>query len=481
MAGQRPQIFVDPPWDGSQQPQPIAPGTGSSVFADVPTDAPPPMPKVSMPGPVPVFADAPGPHVTPPPTPIQAQLGETDQRLRKLQTQDATPFGSPTNHPGVGGKILHALSVAGNIAGDIFAPATMSLIPGTQANRTVQENNLSGRLQELGQENSAEEEKAAQTKNLDLQPQLKAQQLALNQEKQNEKEENDKGKLHATLAQHGFALDETNPGQLRPLRYEEMSPTQQAVSDLKNAQQEQAEATAALRQAQNDPSSPTFKLAQGRLDVARRNAQTAIGRLGLSGQQFELRAHGTENGQALAGSMIDDEGKPVGTAFQGNVRPTGQERNKGDMAFSAEEQLGDIKSIMQKHPDLFGPGFGQASKFRQWLGSEDPDAQRFLSARTIAADHLAGTFGGRSEAALDALDSAIGQFKDNPAAAIAGIDQLTKANTRFEKAGTVRTTGSKPPTAGAPAGVQALTDGGVTYHIPSDQVEAFKKDHPNAR
>jgi hypothetical protein len=34
-----------------------------------------------------------------------------------------------------------------------------------------------------------------------------------------------------------------------------------------------------------------------------------------------------------------------------------------------------------------------------WLGSQDPDAQRFKAARTIAADHLAGVFGGRSETA----------------------------------------------------------------------------------
>jgi hypothetical protein len=55
---------------------------------------------------------------------------------------------------------------------------------------------------------------------------------------------------------------------------------------------------------------------------------------------------------------------------------------------------------------------------------------------------LAGVFGGRSEAALNALDHAIGQFKDNPKAVSAGIDQLDKANDRFVKKGTVRTAGS---------------------------------------
>lgn len=41
--------------------------------------------------------------------------------------------------------------------------------------------------------------------------------------------------------------------------------------------------------------------------------------------------------------------------------------------------------------------------------------------------------------------------------------------------------GSNIPTSLPAAGGQAFTDGGTTYHIPADQVAAFKKDHPNAR
>lgn len=43
------------------------------------------------------------------------------------------------------------------------------------------------------------------------------------------------------------------------------------------------------------------------------------------------------------------------------------------------------------------------------------------------------------------------------------------------------TSSGRPPQSAAPAGTQAFTDGGKTYHIPKALVAAFKRDHPNAR
>jgi hypothetical protein len=221
-----------------------------------------------------------------------------------------------------------------------------------------------------------------------------------------------------------------------------MSPEMQAVHDLKAAQSEQAEASAALKRAQAENQPQVAALQMARLQSAQQAHNIALRRLGLSEAQFEMRSRGTAGGEALPGSIITDEGKPVGTAFQQNVRPTGQERNKADMAQSAHEQLADIRSIVASRPDIFGPAAGRKTDFTVWIGSQDPDAQAFRAARTIAADHLAGTFGGRSEAALQALDSAIGHFKDNPAAISKGLDQIDKANQVFIQRGTPRTTGS---------------------------------------
>ena len=374
--------------------------------------------------------------------------GDTAERQRLLSTGSGA---SQIHNP-----FLRGLAETGNVIGHIAAPGLMQALPGTQEHHNL----LLGQANNAVTQDIGNEQKEAQATNLNLQPQLKATQTALAQEKQNEledfhhhTEENNQGKLNATLAQHGYAPDEENPGQLRPLKYEEMSEPQQAVYDLKGAQEEAQRATADLKRAQNDPNSSVYKLAQARLQSAQQAHSIALQRLGLSEKQFEMRAHGTENEQALPGSMITDSGQSVGTAFQQNVRPTGQERNKADMANSAAQQIGDMKAIIQKRPDIFGPAAGRTTDLKVWLGSQDPDAQRFRAARTIAGDHLAGTFGGRSEAALHALDNALGQFKDNPEAALAGLDQLAGANTSFQKAGTVRTAGSNAAEPPRPPGV----------------------------
>jgi hypothetical protein len=65
-----------------------------------------------------------------------------EQELAKRKFQDQNPWGSAGNHPGILGKVAHGLATAGNIAGDVFAPATMALIPGTDLNRRVKEGGL---------------------------------------------------------------------------------------------------------------------------------------------------------------------------------------------------------------------------------------------------------------------------------------------------------------------------------------------------
>jgi hypothetical protein len=75
------------------------------------------------------------------------QLAVDKLSLQKQQLSDSAPWGSKESaHPGTFGKIMHGLATAGNIAGDIAAPATMSLIPGTALYNKAQENQGFGRI-----------------------------------------------------------------------------------------------------------------------------------------------------------------------------------------------------------------------------------------------------------------------------------------------------------------------------------------------
>ena len=52
------------------------------------------------------------------------------------------PWGTSGNHPGILGKLGHVAAKVGNIAGNIAAPSTMALIPGTELNQQRQEHGL---------------------------------------------------------------------------------------------------------------------------------------------------------------------------------------------------------------------------------------------------------------------------------------------------------------------------------------------------
>jgi hypothetical protein len=63
-------------------------------------------------------------------------------KIDKIEDERAHPWGSPENHPGFGGRLAHVLAKAGNIAGDIVAPVTMTNIPGTELHRNAEERGL---------------------------------------------------------------------------------------------------------------------------------------------------------------------------------------------------------------------------------------------------------------------------------------------------------------------------------------------------
>lgn len=415
-----------------------------------------------------------GPTILPPPppppqqTPPQSDLPPMPQRdPQSQQTIPNSAFAGAGVPQGVQDPTINQISqralnppqlpprpsgwrqALGGVASMMGAGAVQPLIEyGPSGVRKIQEyNQWKGELPEIihaGQMNTAQRRAEDSDENAVLKLQSQAD-LAREREtgRAATAQATETGKAQsrkATLAQHGF--EEDDKGAIVPLPYERMSQDQQAIHDLKAAQQEQAQATAALRKAQAENQPAAVALAQKRIDNSIEAHRIASQRLGLSEKQFEMRAHGTEGGEPLPGAMLGDQDQPIGTAFQQNVRPTGTERNKADLAKSAHEQIESMRSIIGKRPDVFGPLAGRKTDLDVWLGSQDPDAQRFLAARTLAADHAAGVFGGRSEAALHELNNALGKFKDNPAAALAGLEAFDKANATFAKAGTVKTAGS---------------------------------------
>src|SRR6185437_3673527 len=86
------------------------------------------------------------------------------QQQEKNAYEKAHPWGSDISaHPGTLGKIGHVLGEIGNVAGDVLAPRAMSLIPGTQLNREVQERQNEQGFEKAQAENTAQQDAAART------------------------------------------------------------------------------------------------------------------------------------------------------------------------------------------------------------------------------------------------------------------------------------------------------------------------------
>ena len=107
--------------------------------------------------------------------PINAAPGTADygaQRQERLDYEKLHPWGSEVSeHPGTWGKIAHVASRVGNIAGDVFAPATMANIPGTDLNKQRQEAQ-NERWINLGGENQLRE---AEEQGIRQRPEIEAQ------------------------------------------------------------------------------------------------------------------------------------------------------------------------------------------------------------------------------------------------------------------------------------------------------------------
>ena len=338
MAQTQPQAQQGPPPmppPGAAKPAPAIMGSQapqlSAMRHPAPQEQAPPMQEhLGLPeSPMPALGKSPVPQIMAPRGTVEGDEAKRAELLKNgsgisriAHNIEGTQFGQ--NHPllgKIGGIGLQGLATLGDIGLSLTGPGRIAegMIPGTAGYHAAQLRNVSGELTQ----DEANREKEAQTVNLQSKPELAQAKNDLAQEKQNEIGTHHESQIDAQLRQHGFKHDEE--GNIIPLPYEEMSEEQQGVHDLKASQDELAQATTALRKAQADPNSPQAKIAQQRLEGAQQARSIALQRLGLSEKVFDARYQGTDtHGQALPGAMLTDEGKPVGSSFSQNVRPTGQ-------------------------------------------------------------------------------------------------------------------------------------------------------------
>lgn len=339
------------------------------------------------------------------------------------------------------GKIGHVASNIGNVLGNIFAPGPMSLIHGTQLNNEVEKNrdlSVIGQASKLQNEAAQRKQEAALTVYTEQRPEI--EQAKIRQH------------LMTSLAPKGFTVTDNpvSPGGF-DIAQDPDSPYTKKLNALATLQDAQAERT--QLQSENlankyQPGTPQYEEWNRKLEQADERMKLAMAGLGLRRESLGLTRDNylannlgvDSQGNPLPGSLVTDTGQPVGSRFSTNVRPTSQERKVGDLAQSAVNQVHTMRQIIHAHPEIFGPVAGRTTSAEAWLGSQSPDAQKFLSASRYLADHSAGVFGSRSVEITKSLEQ-LTNPQSNPDALNAALDTAESTAQHFVNAGKVRTEG----------------------------------------
>ena len=125
----------------------------------------------------------------------------------------------------------------------------------------------------------------------------------------------------------------------------------------------------------------------------------------------------TQRSQAVAASR---GGKPMTAGAVG--APTAQDKEKQMYAVSSLHRLKEMRSIVKAHPEVFGPIGGRTTNASVWLGSQSPEAQKFMQDAQFLAEHSTAVFGGRAASTVQALQKIQSDPKTNPEALLAGFD-----------------------------------------------------------
>src|SRR5581483_753987 len=157
------------------------------------------------------------------------------------------------------------------------------------------------------------------------------------------------------------------------------------------------------------------------------------------------------------------------------AKPTQQMRNVGAQAQVAVEGIpGVLQEIDGMKGDL-GPIMGRWNEFMQGkVGMEDPRfaglrADLLMLSSAVALAHARGRL---PENLREEFDKALNAPRQSPENLKATIQHVQTWMQRMTTIGQGE---------GTTGGTTRFTDGGKSYNIPNDQVEAFKRDHPNAR
>lgn len=192
-----------------------------------------------------------------------------------------------------------------------------------------------------------------------------------------------------------------------------------AQSDVANARTEQDRSEARARQAHWDQQHDEFMRRMDSSDkkVDARNSDVTVHPTDITGPDGSVIHHERK---------FDRKGKLVEDAVVGE-KGNAQSAEKIHAGKQVVDYVDNIKGMLAKVQNKIGPGAGRFANFQSWLGSADPDVQRYKLARQFLADTHAQMFGAKnSERLMAHLEKSLGGAEQDFPTANATLDEIRR-------------------------------------------------------
>jgi hypothetical protein len=449
------------------------------------------------------------------------------QKLAAMQTREGlirneqakyvmnSPYGSEGNHPGIGGKLLHGLSVAGQIAGrGVIGEGGMSMIPGSQANLEARANSGQQEVQNASKMNLESAQANAANQKVPVVPKPDEQAMAAQTRIQKAQQAgtpvdpNDQATVDSyekisnvkvPPTTHTKEGDQYDFGVLKNkvVGGHATADEQQQFSDLGAAHPEWVpvgkdsatynKGITSLYKGRPDLGnapleyqvSPTDSLEEAKakykeaLDDTRANKPEKTPKQMIVVPDPSGKTGGTVM-EVTPGMTIPPGSKTV-TGDLNPKGPTADEQRRGDLAENLNENFDQLEDILKRRPELFGKVSGRITQIRGWLGSDDPDVAALDTIKHQVGMAQVSAHGMRSAQGVEsAAESLLNGFKNGADATKNALETARKSVATFEK------DVSSKQQSGAPgktpqAGGHSFTINGKSYaNVPDDVYTKYK-------
>jgi hypothetical protein len=414
-----------------------------------------------------------------------APVGTAEWNLQEQARQRFLAQHHPGNDisaiPGIGGKILHGLALAGNIAGDIIAPGVMEQIPGTMMHRQAvaadlqrtypQEVSAQVAQAEIPIRQQEAQTAAAQARTAETRAQLEQQKF----------EEGD-------LLQTQEGLFSRGPQGIQPIMYngQQLDPKQaegnyqtQAFQDLKREGYSTQQALGIMAAAQN----------ASKNDPARDQAMKSYMATHRGATPYEAYMNTNPPPQAMFMVPAPGGGYQAQTVRGGQTLapgavPSGQfgkvtatEQNRADYADNLNENLDNLEDIVRRRPELFGPVHGRITQVEAMVGSDDPDITTLRNIKDNIGRVNQSVHGMRGSNQVESASNAVLHWGDGPDGIMGAIKSARASAATFSKnVQQIRQTGTAQPTGTRAQPAAPAAQGGAggrvrTYNPNTGQIE----------